>query len=93
MPSVDFEVNKNLFRKSTIYEQLNEWGNFAVRDNFGIPALLHYYLMDDKEEGELRLRKFLQSLGEMSESNGLESLRNKIRRGFGEKCLVEYLIR
>jgi hypothetical protein len=96
MPSVDLEVqsrSKALEKTRSVYEQLNFWGKFAVRDNFGIPALLHYYLMEDKAEGETRLRRFLQNCGDMSDATGLESLRNKIRRGFGEKCLIEYLIR
>jgi hypothetical protein len=96
MPSLDFEAqlrSRALEKTRSVYEQLNFWGKFAVRDNFGIPALLHYYLMEDKAEGETRLRRFLQNCGDMSDTQGLESLRNKIRRGFGEKCLVEYLIR
>ena len=74
-------------------EELNFWGKFAIRDNFGIPVLLHYYLMEDREEGENRLRRFLQNFGEIRHEKGYESLRNRIRRGFGEKCLCDYIIK
>ena len=76
-------------------DSLKFWVTVARRDNFGIPAMLHYYLMADKNEGDSRLKLFLRKFDNISldyNDNSNEAIKRRVIRGFGEKGLIDYFI-